>query len=451
MLNYFWFANSNNLTMQQFNNEYKSYLEKNRFCERLLREPVNANTNCIIVIPCYNEPDILKTLASLWQCEKTNSVVEIIVVINSGEKETNEIIDFNTKTEIEIKNWLGIARHQNDSEKLRGYIVSIKNLPQKHAGVGLARKIGMDEAADRFNQIKNENGIIVCLDADCTVEKNYLLEIERHFSQNEKATGCSIYFEHPLQGNDFEEKNYEAIVNYELFLRYYKLSVTYTGFPYFFHTIGSSMAVRNHVYQKQGGMNRRKAGEDFYFLHKIFPLGNFAELNSTCVIPSPRKSMRVPFGTGSAVTKYLEQDSEEYLTYSFQSFIDLKILFSSVEKMFNGNKRTDEWLNSFSIAIKTFLIQNNFENKLSEFYQHSTTPKMFAKRFYNWFDGFMILKFVHFARDNFYPNNKITIEVERLLYEINRPFVSNNKKEMLLNLRQIERETKPENLFKFAQ
>ena len=28
----------------------------------------------------------------------------------------------------------------------------------------------------------------------------------------------------------------------------------------------------------------------------------------------------------------------------------------------------------------------------------------FRKRFFAWFDGFRVLKFVHFARDNFYPN-----------------------------------------------
>ncbi len=414
----------------------KSYLEKNRFCEILLPETIAATTHLIVVIPCYNEPEILKTLQSLWQCNKTFCAVEVIVIINSSEKENNDVLAQNTVSETDCKKWFS----ENNTTNLNGFVVHIKNLPHKHAGVGLARKIGMDEAAERFNQIKNDTGVIVCLDADCTVEKNYLTEIEKHFSQNEKATGCSIYFEHPLQGNDFEEKNYQAIVNYELFLRYYKLSVTYTGFPYYFHTIGSSMAVRNYAYQKQGGMNRRKAGEDFYFLHKIFPLGDFTELNSTSVIPSPRKSMRVPFGTGSAVTKYLEQNNEEYLTYNFQSFIDLKILFSSVEKMFDKNKSADEWLNDFPIAIKTFLLQNNFQNKLQELQQHSASPKMFTKRFYNWFDGFMVLKFVHFARDNFYPNKEITSQVKILLSEINILSSSDDKKEMLLLLRKIERE-----------
>ncbi|MEZ4848575.1 MAG: hypothetical protein R3B93_08135 [Bacteroidia bacterium] len=70
-----------------------------------------------------------------------------------------------------------------------------------------------------------------------------------------------------------------------------------------FHCVGSSMAVRSIAYQKRGGMNRRKAGEDFYFLQKFIAEGTLAELSTTKVIPSPRASEKVPFGTGRAIKK----------------------------------------------------------------------------------------------------------------------------------------------------
>ena len=89
---------------------------------------------------------------------------------------------------------------------------------------------------------------------------------------NPRSPGCSIYFEHPLHG-PLEPKVYEAIAAYELHLRYYVQALRYAAFPYAHHTIGSSMAVRADAYAKQGGMNKRQAGEDFYFLHKIIPLG----------------------------------------------------------------------------------------------------------------------------------------------------------------------------------
>src|SRR4029434_9989987 len=100
---------------------------------------------------------------------------------------------------------------------------------------------------------------------------------------------------------------YKAIAAYELHLRYYLQALRTAGFPHGYHTIGSSMAVRARTYMEQGGMNRRQAGEDFYFLHKLIPLGGFTELNSTTVYPLPRPSNRVPFGTGRAVSEWLIQ------------------------------------------------------------------------------------------------------------------------------------------------
>ena len=58
--------------------------------------------------------------------------------------------------------------------------VLIDDLDSKHAGVGWARKLGMDLAIQRFRSI-NFNGIIVGLDADTVVEPNYLNAINSFF------------------------------------------------------------------------------------------------------------------------------------------------------------------------------------------------------------------------------------------------------------------------------
>ncbi len=376
----------------------------------------------------------MKTLQSLFDCEKTFFPVEIIVVINSGEHDGVGAIEQNKKTFNDATGW--IKNHQH--EKLFFQLIQINNLPMKHAGVGLARKIGMDEAAARFDDISKNDGVIVCLDADCTVDKNYLIEIEKHFKQHPKATGCSIYFEHPVDGNDFSKENYEGIINYELFLRYYIRALHFCNFPYAFHTIGSSMAIRNRIYQKQGGMNRRKAGEDFYFLHKIFSLGNFTELNTTKVIPSPRESDRVPFGTGSAIQKYLATDSQMYFTYNFQTFIDLKNFFKNASTFFTASPH-HSITSSLPPSVQKFLSENNFEEKFNELRQNSASEKMFVKRFFNWFDGFMVLKFVHFARDNFYPQQEISLAAISLL-RLSEKNVSESilKKDLLLLYREWE-------------
>src|SRR5207249_6387595 len=106
-----------------------------------------------------------------------------------------------------------------------------------------------------------------------------------HFRENPRSPGCSIYFEHPLEG-PLDARVYDAISTYELHLRYYVQALRYAGFPYAYHTFGSCMTVRADAYMEQGGMNKRKAGEDFYFLQKIISLDGFSDLTETTVIPS---------------------------------------------------------------------------------------------------------------------------------------------------------------------
>ena len=97
----------------------------------------------------------------------------------------------------------------------------------------------------------------------------------------------------PSPFESFEPVVYDAITQYELHLRYYLNAVRSTGYPYAYHTVGSSFTVRADVYCKEGGMNRRQGGEDFYFIQKVAQRGNFSECNATRVVASPRPSDRV--------------------------------------------------------------------------------------------------------------------------------------------------------------
>jgi len=268
--------------------------------------------------------------------------------------------------------------------------IDANNLPDKHSGVGLARKIGMDEAVCRFENIKKD-GIIACFDADSTCQNNYLVELEKHFENNPKSPACSIHFEHPLQGSEFSEENYLAIEAYELHLRVYKNALKFCGFPFAFHTIGSSMAVKSKAYQKQGGMNKRKAGEDFYFLQKMMTLGNYTELNSTTVYPSPRISDRVPFGTGRAMQNYLSGEQKNYTTYAIQSFLDLKLLVEQLDNLYHNEI-------DLPLSISEYLNTISFNENLKKIRQNSTSATHFKQLFFNWFNAFKVLKFVHFAR-----------------------------------------------------
>ncbi len=73
-------------------------------------------------------------------------------------------------------------------------------------------------------------------------------------------------------------------------------------------------------------MNRRQAGEDFYFIQKLVPAGGYFNLNLTTVFPSPRISSRVPFGTGVTISRMAEAGDDIFLSYNFKAFMELKTL-----------------------------------------------------------------------------------------------------------------------------
>jgi len=401
----------------------------------------SQNLNIVVVIPCHDESNLLASLQALRNCDAPTCAVEVIVVINHSENSDISVKQQNENTFLAAQKW--IKDTQQSTDFIEFYLIKAFDLPKKHAGVGLSRKIGMDEAAFRLHQINRPQGIIACFDADSLCQKNYFVALEKHFVENPKNSACSIYFEHEINGKEYAESVYKAIILYELHLRYYVHALRFANFPYAYQTIGSSMAVRAKDYRKQGGMNRRKAGEDFYFLHKFIPLGTFTELKKTVMLPSPRPSHRVPFGTGKAVQDILDKkNEEEYPTYDFQVFQDLKIFLSQVNNfhLLKQKNEQQQLVAQMPKSIQDFLKSYNFEKKLKEIQGNSTNLASFRKRFFHWFSAFIALKYVHFARDSFYPNIPVTSATKWLLEQhfeikIENPTAEN----LLLVFREIDK------------
>lgn len=407
------------------------YLERYAYPQTYIASEDYGQPDLIVVLPCHNEPDLLTSLEALEACKPPVGNVSVIVVINASALADIQIKKHNEHTLASCQDW----RAAKD-RKYQYHFILENELPKKHAGVGLARKIGMDEAVRMFES-QEKDSVILCFDADSTCEPNLLVEVEKLFAKNPKAPGCSIHFEHPLEG-PFEPEVYEGILSYELHLRYYVDGLKYAGFPYAFQTIGSSMAARSSAYQKQGGMNRRKAGEDFYFLHKIIPLGNFKELNTTKIIPSPRRSDRVPFGTGRAIGTWLDDGKAELLSYDPQVFEDLKLFFSSVDSLYEAADVVAVW-NEYPVSIQRFITINEFKTQIQEFNSQANSLATFQKRFYQWFDGFKALKFVHFSRDEFYPNVPVSDGVDWLFGTLGMEAKTWDLKRKLEELRRVDR------------
>jgi hypothetical protein len=386
-----------------------------------------------VVIPCFNEENITNILQSLFECERPSTSVEVIVVLNAPENASAHVYQRHFQLSQDFNNWKSL----HDNERMRFYLLKQESLPKKDAGVGLARKIGMDEAVFRFLQYDNPQGIIANIDADCTCSSNYLVELEKLF-QDSNINACSIRFEHPMEGNDYPPEVYHAIVQYELYLHYYMMAFRKTGHPFAFHTIGSSFAVRAGVYCMQGGMNKRKAGEDFYFLQKVIPLGHYAELNTAFVYPSPRASQRVPFGTGASIDKMLKNKEICYFTYDIQAFEDLSILFSKTTDFFH-RKNLPEILETIPEPLKTFLLQYDIEKHIEEIHGNTTNIKTFTTRFYKWFNAFIVLKYMNFSHEHFYKKKPIEAMAVDFLrkYEPETVSIPETSKEMLVVFREL--------------
>ncbi len=402
----------------------ENYFKRFATPETLIKSPIDSSCQMIVVIPCHNEPNLIDTLESIKACTPLNYKVEVIIVVNDkAENENPEVRKQNTQTTKSFYNW----NKGPESNNLVFHLIEALEMPRKTAGVGLARKIGMDEALRRFHSI-NKDGAIVCLDADCTVSKNYFSAIDSQFIQSNAGLG-EMHYKHPFE-KETNASLSTGIVNYELFLRYYVEGLKQAGFPYAIQTVGSCMLVRASVYAKHGGMNKRKAGEDFYFLHKIIPHEKFVEVNKGIVYPSCRTSDRVPFGTGKAQQDWLDQDILAYLTYNPRVFEELKILIGSVSEFYQ--KETDLVIDNLPEIPKAFIRAHEYSSKIELIKSNCKTLNQFKKQFFIWFDGFICMKFVHFVRDQFLPN----IPIEQAIKTITNSN-SNNLVTLLKELRQL--------------
>lgn len=362
--------------------------------ESLLKSFQIDQNPIFVTIPCFAEEELMTTLYSLDQCKECEKKPVVILLVNSPEGVDPEILNKNKTAYLQAK--------YSKFESIAIFPVHVYEIPKRIAGVGLARRMAMDTASFLYRHLNKENQPILCLDADSTVEKNYLMEVVKFFEKNPNTAAVSIHFEHPYtEEEDLVLKN--GIIDYELHLRYFIEAQRWAGHPHAYQTIGSSMAVRSSDYRKQGGMNKRKAGEDFYFLHKFSRINALADLNSTTVYPAVRVSDRVPFGTGKALKDI--KDGKKFSTYSFSTFIDLKKVIDGVNKLIKGSGM--DLKDIFPTTFFECFGHEQISAAISESMKNSSSPENFEKRFYYWFDAFKVFKFAHYCRDNCYPNQEV--------------------------------------------
>lgn len=257
-------------------------------------------------------------------------------------------------------------------------------------GVGLARKIGSDLALALADRIASP--WIHFTDADAVLPAS-------HFEvAAPRGTSALVRnFEHVASGDVQVD---DAHRRYELALRYYVEGLRWAGSPYAFHTIGSIMGVDRDAYAGVRGVPRRQAGEDFYLLNKLAKLGPVVRVPGEPVQIRSRTSARVPFGTGPAVSR-LMQDPQGPRIYAPESFRALRAWLAVLGRAEAGEwdeRDLDELAPGLRERLEDALERVGAREPLQRLHarHHGSTR---ARQLRTWFDGFRTLKLIHALRD----------------------------------------------------
>ena len=368
-------------------NIIKKYITKRTIQDKwkLKPKPKQKKFSFIICIPSYSEHQYIEnTLLSISnQNQNYLDKTLIIIVINNGPNEKKTVLSSNEKT-IQIINLFKSLNICFVDAFRKG-----NELPEKFAGVGLARKIGLDLALN----FSNQKTILCNLDADTLITENYLEKISKFYIKN-KASAVVINFSHTLSKS---QKINNSIKIYEKIIKETSKNLNYANSPYYYHSIGSTMTCTAEAYAAVGGMPKKKATEDFYFLESLAKYKSVKNINDVLVFPSSRISERVYLGTGFRMKQSNLGFDLNKLFFKKEVFILLKQWIELGTKSINNDIDTILLeAQKIHTEIPKFLISEKIELIWSGLKKSSPTEKHFIKQFHRWFDALKTLKFLKY-------------------------------------------------------
>ena len=93
------------------NASYESYFRRFGFCPRQIAFSPHPQLGLAVVIPCYDEPDLIPTLESLWASVRPACAVEVSIVVNSSEASPQRVLAQNDATLAQAGTWA--AQHRD--------------------------------------------------------------------------------------------------------------------------------------------------------------------------------------------------------------------------------------------------------------------------------------------------------------------------------------------------
>lgn len=357
----------------------------------------------VLVIPAYDEsPELLRAL-SRWH---GSGGILLILVLNRPDSDPDitrnnalrDAIKRHPPAHQSLAHGLPLYR-LSDSVDCFCYDMESINGPSPAAqGVGLARKIGCDIALLWQHQGAISSDWICCSDADAVLPKDYFSRLDQAAN-----SGAAVFpFAHrPGISKDISE----ATALYELRLHHYVLGLNYAQSPYAYHTLGSCIAVKRQHYARVRGYPKRSGGEDFYLLNKLSKVGPISRLDGECIAIASRRSHRVPFGTGPAIEKIIDENDHR-IFYHPECFESLRAFLAVVPTLRESALEeltplliSEGLTPNLALLTSQTLEKMNISKAIAHCLQHGKDERKFVSQFNQWFDGFRTLKFIHAIRD----------------------------------------------------
>jgi hypothetical protein len=346
-----------------------------------------------VAVPLHQEgesfPRLLRSLETA--AERAGSALAVLVV-NAREDASPAALDDNARLLHSLGEGPLLSRGALDLWVIDRTSPG-RRFPEKQ-GVGLARKIGCDLLLRLHAEGRLRSAYAHTTDGDAEVEPDYFA-----LPAGQRPAVWLHPFTHEVGERD------TALSLYEISLHHYVLGLRRAGSPYAFHTVGSTLAIRQDAYAMVRGFPRREAAEDFYLLSKLAKVGEVRTGGGTIRL-APRPSRRVPFGTGQGMAK-IDGELARGIAFTLYhpAIFDRLGAWLAVLDRFAEDRSLESAIQEIDrVGLREAVDQLGAVEALRVARDTRPDRKALHRHLHTWFDGFRTLKLVHWLRDRELPN-----------------------------------------------
>lgn len=373
--------------------------------------PKNTYGQCLVV-PAFDEAEDFLPLLLRNISDRKNLLV--IIVVNAP-KDEGQIGYVPEPTQRSLKLLQTLQQQtpnvQSDIDCGRLIIDRVspdRQIPHKQ-GVGLARKIASDVALALHHAGRITSPWIYQTDADACLPSDY-------FTTPMPQRGCVVFPHRHISGDS--EIN-AAVRLYDLHMSYFVAALKKHGSAYAHPSLGSTLSIHALDYANVRGYPKRSAGEDFHILNKLCKVTPLTLLPSPSIDVQARTSARVPFGTGPALNRIIENlrqqpDGSGYLSYNYASF---KLLAQGLAALETACQSPQGAKIEFISEVGEILNELGLQRVLPQLTDTNTSLIRRQRAATEWFDALKTLRFIHLAR-RFHPDKSLLETLQNAAREL---------------------------------